>query len=62
MATQTNNDTYRPRQRFGDAVEYARGKRDGEAGRAPASFAIRYVDGYNEGRRARRREVNRPRT
>ena len=51
MAITIHNPTPRPRQRFRDSVEYKRGKRDGAAGRAPACFAVRYVEGYAEGRR-----------
>jgi hypothetical protein len=46
---------HRGRQRFSDALEYRRGRRDGEMGRAPASRIQAYQQGYAEGRRALRR-------
>lgn len=39
------------RQRFSDRIEFRRGKRDAECGRAPACLATQYVAGYAQGRK-----------
>jgi hypothetical protein len=41
----------RGRRRFSDDLEYRRGRRDAEAGRAPASNGGAYMLGYAEVRR-----------
>lgn len=41
----------RGRRRFSDDLEYRRGRRDAEAGRAPASNTGAYMLGYAEVRR-----------
>lgn len=45
----------RARQRFSDDLEHRRGRRDAEMGRAPASRAPAYMNGYAEARRRRLR-------
>lgn len=47
----------RGRQRFSDQLEYRRGRRDAEMGRAPASTSGAYRVGYAE---VRRRQPRRP--
>ena len=55
MTTTTSNKNptpaREPRQRFSDRLEYRRGKRDAQCGRAPACFAAQYMAGYTAGRR-----------
>lgn len=43
------------KQRFSDRLEFRRGWRDGQSGRAPASLGRQYKAGYAEGRRDSRR-------
>ena len=45
----------RGRQRFSDRIEFRRGKRDAEQGRAPACLASHYMAGYTQGRRQSQR-------
>jgi hypothetical protein len=52
--TQHPDRPLRGRQRFSDALEFRRGRIDGEMGRAPASRIPAYRAGYAEGRRALR--------
>lgn len=56
MTTNNQTDAVRPmgatRQRFSDRIEFRRGKRDAECGRAPACLAAQYVAGYALGRKA----------
>lgn len=49
----------RGRRRFSDDLEYRRGRRDAEAGRAPASNADAYRAGYAEARRQQPRRGGR---
>jgi len=48
--------TPRGRQRFSNELEYRRGRRDAEMGRAPASSAAAYRSGYAEARRRQPRK------
>ena len=62
MATNINQTAAQlgGKQRFSDRLEFRRGWRDGQSGRAPASLGRQYKAGYAEGRRdSRRGQVSR---
>lgn len=52
MITNHGAGRQQSRQRFSDRIEFRRGKRDAQSGRAPASLTRQYMAGYTEGKRS----------